>query len=171
MTQKRPTLGQKATNILSSKRTLKQIMDIVNLLVNQPGSSKWPHLDPWVTVSGLKWPPFRESKTVTVKKLQWADGFTSFPEVEKLLVEMCQAQLCPDLPLLVAHAECQVRVWSTKSNEQLNNQNNRKVSTARKHKSLRRPVLDSIPNPQSQPSQQAGRASEKNAPHRFGCPN
>ena len=27
-----------------------------------PGSSKWPRLDPEVTSSGLKWPPFGESK-------------------------------------------------------------------------------------------------------------
>ena len=34
-----------------------------------PGSSKWPRLDPYVTFSGLKWPPFGESIRVTLKKL------------------------------------------------------------------------------------------------------
>ena len=44
--------------------------------------------------------------------------FHFFSQVEKLLVEMCQAQLCPDLPLLVAHAECQVTHEIKRTDEQ-----------------------------------------------------
>ena len=135
----------------------------------------WPHLDPWVTVSGLKW----RIKTVTGEEAAMGRRFHWGGEAARWDVPSAA------LPgFAVAGGPCRVSgpiLWSTKSNEQLTNQNNRKASTSRyplpncneknthifhakrwqnprfspdlpivllgcpprKHKSLRRPVLDS----------------------------
>eukprot|EP00434_Breviolum_minutum_P041972 symbB.v1.2.037342.t1/scaffold5487.1/size26618/1 len=95
-----------ASNLIRASETSGLLPDltVLNILLSTLPSSQWSKLCHLFDRSRSKW-------SLVPDVVSYCAAITTSrgrkPQVEKLLLEMCQAQLCPDLPLLVAHAECQ----------------------------------------------------------------